>query len=129
MKSSIHAIVARSIARLGDVSEQATYTQVTSGTYDTDSGSISTTTTSREVRCIFTNYSLREVNISQGRIEVRDMRVLILPSELTGLTPKFEDTFTRANGEVWRIVPDGLSLDPAESLYQIQVRQTQGATS
>ena len=127
MKAAIQRRVLRGLKRLGDVREEVTHSQVSTGTYDTDSGTVSTTTTSATCKVIFTDYTLREISLAQGQIQVQDQRALIAPSELS-LTPKAEDTLTRSNGEVWRIVKEGFSRDPAEALWILQVRKyTDGA--
>lgn len=125
MRTAIQQMILRGMQRLGDVREVITYSQVTAGTYDTDSGTVSKTTTSVQCPALFTDYTLKEKDLAQGQIQKEDMRVLIVPSELS-LTPQFEDTLERPNGEVWRIVKEGLSKDPSDALIIMQVRKYSG---
>lgn len=123
-QSDIQRSVLAALQSLGDIRKDITYTQISTGTYDTDSGTVSTSTISTTCLAVFTNYSNQEIRLSEGRIQRQDMRVLIVPSELN-LTPKFDDTLTRDNGEVWKIVneKDAIMRDPSEALWLLWVRK------
>ena len=128
MKSSIQSTILRAMQRLGNVRDSAvTYSQVSTGTYDTDSGTVSTTTTSTTCPALFTDYTMNDIRLSEGRIRKEDRRVLIVPSELR-LTPQIGDTLTRDadhGSEVWMIPQDGsITKDPSDALWVIQVRKT-----
>lgn len=128
MKAAIQQRVLRALQRLGDVRETVIYSHVTTGTYDPDSGTVSTSVVSVQCPAVFTEYTAHEMSLAQGQIHKEDRRVLLVPSELT-FVPQVNDTLERNNGEVWKVVREGFSMDPADALYLVQVRKyTDGAS-
>lgn len=126
MKALIQSMVKQALDRLAGIQERVSYQRLLSGSYDPVTGTVTRTNDTQSLNCVFSDYTLREMYISEGKIEKKDRKALILPSDFLDTTPTFQDTLTRENGETWKIVEGGIGLDPAEALYVLQVRQTDG---
>lgn len=126
MKALVQSIVRQALRQMVGIQEVVTYQSIVSASYDPNTGESTTTTTSASLPCVFGNYTLYEKNLSEGSIEKNDRKALILPSDLGAIVPLIGDTMTRGNGEIWEIVEGGIGLDPAEALYLLQVRLTNG---
>ena len=114
----------QALRQLGAIQETATYSHVYDATYDTTTGTVSTSSDTVTLPVVFGNYTNREILRSEGQIEKNDRPALIVPSDFGEVVPQFGDTITRTNGEIWRICENGIGLDPAEALYVMQMRKT-----
>lgn len=125
MKAVVQAMARQALRQLVGIQETVTYTTVLSSSYNTTTGAVTTTTDSQSIPVVFGNYTRHELFLSPGKIERNDRKALIIPSDfqLTNV-PTFGDTLTRVDGEVWKVVEDGIGLDPAAALYVLQVRKT-----
>ncbi len=131
MKAVVQAMARQALRQLVGIQETVTYTTVLSSTYSPTTGAVTTTTNTQSLPVVFGNYTRQELFLSPGKIENNDRKALIIPSDFTlDNVPTFGDTLTRADGEVWRVVEDGIGLDPARALYVLQVRkQSSGGTT
>lgn len=119
-------MVKQSLGRLAGIQEKISYQTLISGSYDPETGTVTKNTDAQSLNCVFGDYTRREMYISEGQIEKNDRKALILPSDFLGMKPTFQDTLSRQNGEVWKVVEGGIGLDPAEALYVLQVRKISG---
>ena len=124
MKAVVQAMARQALRQLVGIQETVTYTTILSSTYNPTTGEVTTTTDTQSILVVFGNYTRQELFLSPGKIEKNDRKALIIPSDFSlSNVPTFGDTLTRANGEVWQVVEDGIGLDPAVALYLLQVRQ------
>jgi hypothetical protein len=123
VKARIQQIARQAFATLGAIRQSATYTHIVSSAYDPTTSGTTTLTNAFAVSVVLTDYSRYERNASQGKIDVKDRKALVLPSDMNDIDPTFGDTITLSNGDTYRIVDNGIGLDPAEALYVLQVRE------
>lgn len=123
VKTVVQAIARQALAQLVGIQEQVTYKTILQSEYNTETGEVTKHEDAQRLLCVFGNYTRHEILMSQGDIEKNDRKALIVPADFRGIKPTFNDTITRKNGEVWKIMEGGIGLDPAEALYVLQVRK------
>ena len=126
MKSVVQAMAHQGLRQLGAIQKKLTYTQIFSSEYDTSTGTVTTTSVPSTIIGTFGDYKQWEINIGGGKIQQLDRKLLVTPRDFRGIKPKFGDTVTTKEGDVYSIVIDGIVLDPAEALYVMQVRKVSG---
>ena len=113
MRDSIGKLVQSAIKTVGDIAETITYNAKTLGTYDTDTGEISDTTTEYTLNAVIS--PIKRINVdSRFPSEIiegitTDIQVLFASLDLP-ITPNSGDTITRAL-EKYKIKK--IMLDPA----------------
>jgi hypothetical protein len=131
MKAVVQAMARQALRQLVGIQKTVTYATLLSSDYDPTTGEVTAVTASQSIPVVFGNYTRQELFLSPGKIDKNDRKALIIPSDFSlENVPTFGDTLTRADGEVWQVVEDGIGLDPAEALYVLQVRkQNSGGTT
>lgn len=123
MKTLVQTMVRQALAQLTGIQEQAIYATNLTTNYDPETGEVTGHQDTQTLNVVFGDYKRWELNLSPGQVEKNDRKALILPGDLRGIKPTFNDTITRQNGEEWKVVEGGIGLDPAEALYVLQVRR------
>ena len=100
-----------------------TYKTILTSSYDTTTGVVTKHEYSAQVKVTFGNYTNKQIAADPGQIEKNDRPALVLFDDFSGIKPTFDDTLTRTNGEIWKVVEGGVGLDPAEALYVLQTRR------
>jgi hypothetical protein len=119
LKDTIQDAVESAFEALDDVPESCTYTQTTSSTYAPATGvDTPATNTQTGVPVVFDVYSTRDID--GERIRASDQKALIAANDIV-VTPKVEDTITRADGTIWTV--EEVATDPATAMWELRVRK------
>ena len=121
MRASIGKLVQSAIATVGDIAESITYNAKTSGTYDTDTGEISDTTTEYPLNAVISpiNRIVTDARFPSEIIDgiTSDLQVLFASLDLP-ITPNSGDTIMRGL-EKYKITK--IMLDPARASTTLYV--------
>jgi len=119
MRSQVQTLLSRALATFGDAREDVTY-QGSGGTYDplTETTMEAPGALSLE-NVLFTDFRVDQID--NVTVLSKDKQVIVAGLGLDPSVFVIEGTFTRSNGEVWRII--NLRLDPAGAIFLLHVRQ------
>lgn len=117
LRSTIQNAVNSAFSAMGDIPISITYTQVSNGGYDANTGSTTETTTSLTLTAIITSYDQERINAG---ISLATDQQMLLPGKDLSITPKPQDrvTFDNFTYEVYQV-----ERDPTSALYKIQLRR------
>ncbi len=123
MRGSIAKMVQSAIKTVGDIAETITYNAKTTGTYDTNTGEVSGTTTTYPLNAVISSINpllQRVEGLPASEVQegiTADLSVLFASLDLP-ITPDTNDTITRGT-DTYKIVK--ISLDPAGASTKLYV--------
>lgn len=119
LRDAIQQAVQTGMIALDDLVARATYTSVSTPSYNATTGAIAAASTALPgVPIVFTSYDTREIDGETIRPE--DQKAIIATLDLAA-TPTKNDTITKADGTVWSVVD--IKTDPAGAAWVLQVRR------
>lgn len=116
LRALVQDVVSGAFPALGDLPESVIYSSKPTSTVNPTTGQVTVASLNYAVSLVLVKYRREEIDGESVRPE--DMKGL-LPAKDLGFTPGLNDTITR-NGKVWAV--QRIALDPAESLYTLQLR-------
>jgi hypothetical protein len=120
LRETIQQAVRTGLGALDNAYANVTYRSAGSppGSYNTTTGTVTTSPTSSTVKCTFVAYHKDEIDGDTIRME--DQKALIGATQLT-VTPTVNDTIVDSAGKVWSVVR--AKIDPMGAMWVLQVRK------
>lgn len=114
LRETIQQVANSAIASsIGNLKSSVTFSSVTTGAYDVETGVVTTTTVNYTCDALLTN--LDQKLVSSGAYTMTDRRLLVPSSQLVGVAVDALDDVAVVDGVTWTIKE--AKLDPAGALF------------
>jgi len=117
LRATIQNAASSAFSALGDIPLSVTYTQVSSGGYNTTTGAATETTITSTLTALITKFE--EERITAGQAQSTDRQALILGKDVD-FTPKPQDrlNFESKDYEVYKV-----EHDPVTAIFKLSIRE------
>lgn len=123
LKEAFQSVARTAIKSFGNVREEVTYRSWSSTTFDTNDLKVTRGMTEKKVSGIWLDFTTDEID--NVNVLAQDRIFLVARKDLTeqfgsSFEPHHNDQIQRSSDERWEVVR--IERDPAEALYELQVR-------
>ena len=119
LREAIQSAAGAAVKAVGNVAVSTDYRSFVSSSYNTATGSTTTTHTTVEgVSVIFDAFRLEQID--GQKVKPEDKLALVAQTQIPGVTPDDNDQLTEG-AVVWNVMRVG--VDPAGAMWELQVRK------